>query len=247
MKRKKPNWTKTRQSLEYERCRRSAQYFIFDGARLVTKDEHDPTHPIKPFPASLYLRSLLDLFLVSGRLCHPDEAGYAREAGHGREFLGACRDAGMVAVEKSRQVMVTWLVCAYLLWRAKFRPHQLLLLQSKREEDACNLVFVKEPYVARMSFMESHLPAHLRHCQFPKAGTYGHLYFPNGSHAWGIPEGGDIIRSNTPSVIFSDESAFQPQFGLSYTAALPAIKGGGQYICVSSAEPGEFQQLVEAA
>ncbi len=233
--------------IEAEKCKRSCQYFVFDCRKLVTKDEHDLIEPVKPFPPHPYLRSLLDNLCVSGRLVLGSDAKYAQAAGHSVEWLCALREGGVFAVEKSRQMMVTWLVCAYLLWRAKYLKHQLILVQSKREEDAANLVFVKEPQVARISFMESHLPSHLRSCTFPKAGTYGHLYHQNGSHIWGIPEGGDIIRSNTPSVVFSDESAYQPDFGASYTAALPAIKGGGQYIAVSSAEPGEFQQLVEAA
>ncbi len=149
--------------------------------------------------------------------------------------------------EKSRQVMVTWLCCAWMLWTAKYTPHRLILVQSKREDDAAALVFTKDPFFARMSFMEYHLPAHLKTLAFPKAGSYGHLYFPNGSHVWAIPEGGDIIRSQTPSIVFSDEAAFQPEFGAAVTAALPAIKGWGCFVAVSSAEPSTFQELVEAA
>ena len=150
-------------------------------------------------------------------------------------------------VEKSRQVMATWLCCAYLLWRAKFRDHQLLLVQSKKEEDAANLVFNGEAWVSRISFMETNLPQHLRTVRFPKGASYAQLRFENGSRIWGIPEGGDIIRSNTASVIFSDEAAFQPEFGNAFTAALPAIKGGGSYVAISSAEPGSFADLVESA
>jgi len=83
----------------------------------------------------------------------------------------------------------------------------------------------------------------IRLAKFPS--KYCHLYFPNGSHILGIPEGGHIIRSHNPSVLFSDEAAFQPEFGKAYTAALPAITHGGQLIVVSSAEVSEFQQLVE--
>ncbi len=232
--------------IEQEECRRSAQHFIFDSGKLLTKDEHDAREPVKCFPHSLYLRAFLDTLLVSGRLVASEDARYAHEAGFSDEYLCALRKAGIVAVEKSRQMMVTWLVCAYLLWRMKYLAHQLILVQSKREDDAAMLVYTKEPFIARMSFMESHLPKHLRTMSFPKCGSYGHLYDPNGSHAWAIPEGGDIIRSNTPTVWFSDESAFQPEFGHAYTAAMPAIKGGGQAILVSSAEPGEYQELVEA-
>jgi len=232
--------------LEQERCRRDAQYFVFSDF-VVTKDEHDKASPIKPFPDVAYLRSLLDTLLVSGHLLDVHEAHHARGAGHSDLWLQGLASSGILCVEKSRQVMATWVTCAYLLWRAKYRPHQLILVQSKREDDAANLVFNKDPWIARISFMESHLPPFLQTAQFPRAGSYGQLVFPNGSRIWGIPEGGDIIRSNTASVIFSDEAAFQPEFGASFTAALPSVKGGGQYIAVSSAEPGEFQTLVEAA
>ncbi len=55
----------TRQ-LDSERCRRDAHYFIF-ASGLVTKDEHDQQEPMKAFPDTLYLRSLLDCLLVTGK------------------------------------------------------------------------------------------------------------------------------------------------------------------------------------
>lgn len=233
------------EQLDFERCRRDAHYFIFE--QVKTKDEHDSTDPVKRFPDHLYLQALLDTLLVSGRLLAPTAAKAALDAGHSELWLQALASSGICMVEKSRQVMATWLCCAYLLWRAKFRDHQLLLVQSKKEEDAANLVFNGEAWVSRISFMEVNLPQHLRTVQFPKGASYAQLRFGNGSRIWGIPEGGDIIRSNTASVIFSDEAAFQPEFGNAFTAALPAIKGGGSYVAISSAEPGAFAELVEAA
>ncbi len=238
----------TKHRLEQEQCRRSAHYFIFRSG-LVTKDEHNALDPIRPFPDELYLRALLDHLLLSGRFLQPEDAGHSVTAGFDDLFRRACYESRLLAVEKSRQMIVTWLVSAYALWRAKFHDHQLVLWQSKREDDAANVVFNKEAFIARISFMETHLPMHLRTAQFPKAGSYGQLMFPNGSRIWGIPEGGDIIRSNTASCIVSDEAAFQPEFGASVAAALPAIKGQGQgqYVAISSAEPGEFMAFVEAA
>ena len=142
--------------IEFERCRRDPHYFIFEQVR--TKDEHDAADPVKRFPDHLYLRSLLDCLLVSGRLLPPADAKYAIEAGHSETWLTAPGTSGILMVEKSRQVMATWICCAYLLWRAKFRDHQLILVQSKKEEDAANLVFNGEAWVARMSFMEVNLP-----------------------------------------------------------------------------------------
>ena len=231
--------------LEREKCRRWAHHFVFDSGFLKTKDEHDGGNPVKPFPRQPYLRVLLDCLLVSGRFMDPSEATWALDAGVSPDWMALTRDIGLLPVEKSRQVMATWLVCAYILWRAKYHQYQLILVQSKREDDAANLVFNKDETVGRISFMETRLPPFLRSVEFPKAATFGHIYFPNGSHIWAIPEGGDVIRSNTPSVVFSDEAAFQPEFGSSYTAARPALDGGGQYICVSSAEPGEFCELIE--
>jgi len=98
---------------------------------------------------------------------------------------------------------------------------------------------------ARISFIEKHLPEWL---QDPKAmASYGKIVFPNGSKIWGIPEGPDIIRSYTGSILFSDEAAFQPSFEAAYIAALPMIKGGGQLIAVSSANSGFFEKMVARA
>lgn len=238
----------TRQRVDVERCRRDAHHFLFQSG-LATKDEHNALDPIRPFPDELYLRALLDHLLLAGRFLTPEQASYSQKAGYDDLFRRACGESRILAVEKSRQMIVTWLVSAYALWRAKFHDHQLVLWQSKREDDAANVVFNKEPFIARISFMETHLPQHLRTAQFPRAGSYGQLMFPNGSRIWGVPEGGDIIRSNTASLIIADEAAFQPEFDASISAALPAIKGTGQgqFVAISSAEPGAFQAFVEAA
>ena len=240
------------------RLSQDAHGFIFGGAGLpglITKDEHDPDTPERPFPDKPYLRVTLDCLLVSGRYLAPHGATYALDWGLPLDLLTRLAHTGVLCVEKSRQVMMSWLLVSYLLWRAKFHPHQLILVQSKREDDAELLVYHKDPQMGRMSFLEAHLPEDVQdlpfqnHMAASRLGTgasNGHLYFPNGSRVWGIPQGGNIIRSNTCSCLFSDEAAFQPEFGLAYQAALPSIKGGGQGVFVSSAEVGDFATLVEA-
>ncbi len=186
-----------------------------------TKDEHDAENPVKPYPIKeKALRLLIHRFSTMP----------------------------MLWVVKSRQLMVTWTVCAYLLWAAKRHPYRLIFAQSKKEADAANLVFNggksgKDWFQARISFIEKHLPPWLQDEGIQ--ASYAQLVFPNGSKIWGIPEGPDIIRSYTASVLFSDEAAFQPSFEAAYTAALPMIKGGGQFIAVSSANPGFFEKMVE--
>lgn len=234
-------------AIEAERLRRDAHWALFESGYFRTKDEHDLDDPVKPLPNLPYLRAMLDWLLVSGRLLAPAQATWALAAEpQALPRLLFAAQAGILFIEKSRQILATWLCCAYALWRAKSRPIQFILLQSKKEEDAANLVYNKDPATARISFMESRLPPHLRSIDFKTGAAYANLYFPNGSRIWGIPEGADIIRSNTPSLIVSDEACFQPEFGGAYTAALPAIKGGGQLVALSSAHPGDFAQLIEA-
>ena len=236
------------QKLDLMVCRKDAHAFIFGisgRSFLYTKDEHDAHEPVKPFPDLAYMRVLLDLYLVGGHYLHPDQAQYARDWGFGVDDLAMVAETGLLAVEKSRQVMVTWLTLAYCLWRAKFKQHQLIMVQSKREDDAKKLVCVKEDELdsARLTFMESHLPDHMKSMT---TATKCNAFFASGSHVWGIPQGGSIIRSHTPSMLMSDEAGFQPEFGEAYSATLPAIRGGGQAIFVSSAEVGDFQEIVEA-
>lgn len=185
-----------------------------------TKDEHDEVNPVKLFPDKPYIPYLFDLF------CKKEQS--------------------IFFIAKSRQIMLTWLCCVYALWLAKAVPHRLIFLQSKKEEDAANLVFSggrtgKNWDTARISFIEKHLPDWLQDEGIEPA--YGKLLFSNGSKIWGVPEGADMIRSYTPSLVISDEAAFQPEFGGAYTAMLPIAKQGGQLIAVSSANPGLFAEV----
>ncbi len=156
------------------------------------------------------------------------------------ELIDWFRKEQLIAIEKSRQVFVTWTAAFYVLWVAKFQKNRLIFWQSKKEEDAANVVFNSEWPTGRISFMESNLPDELRsEC----AASYGKLLFRDtGSRIWGIPEGGDQIRSYTASLIVSDEAAFQPEFEAAWKAANPSIKGGGQMIVLSSARNGAYMK-----
>lgn len=232
-------------ALERRKCALDAHWFIFESGYLKTKDEHDIERPVKSVPDLPYLRVLLDLLLVGGGIISPEAAVYALREGFSADYLKFLRESSILFIEKSRDLFITNIVSCYLHWRAKFRDHQLILVQSKNEDDAANLVYNKDPDRARISFQESHLPEHLRTLDWGKGGSYCNLFWPNGSRCRAIPEGARVIRSEHPSVVFSDEAAFQDEFGGSFTAALPAVQGGGFYLAVSSANPGEFQVLVD--
>jgi hypothetical protein len=163
---------------------------------------------VKPFPDKPYLRYVLDVVHNGPKI---------------------------VFIPKSRQVVLTWLICAYLLWDARFNPYELCFVQSKKEEDAANLVFNKDWTRSRISFMESRLPPWMK--DEDASASYGVINFSNASKIWGIPQGADIIRSYTPSVVFQDEIAFQPEAEGAYVAATASAR---KIIAVSSANPSWF-------
>ena len=103
-----------RWAIETERCRRDAHFFLFESRRVVTKDEHDETNPVKPVPDQPYLRAVLDCLLVSGRLRSPEDAQAARDAGFDLAWLAQLARTGVLCLEKSRDMFVTWLVCGYV-------------------------------------------------------------------------------------------------------------------------------------
>jgi phage FluMu gp28-like protein len=165
-----------------------------------------------------------------------------KEKAHIWEFLDAVLETrGVLCVEKSRQVMVTWAMVMYILWESKYKKNRLWFVQSKKEEDSASLVYSHNPFKARMSFIEAKLPEELRTLDFDNDCSYGEINFRDtGSVVKAIPEGGSQIRSYTASGIFADEAAFQPEFEEAYAAAKPTIDGGGKLIAVSTANPGAY-------
>lgn len=186
--------------------------FIFSGI-LKTKDERDKDNPVKPFPDKQYIRETVD----------------------------AIHESPIIFIPKSRQIIISWTVCAICLWWAMFKQHQSIFIQSKKEQDAAMFVFDQKWEKARISFMYYHLPQWIKDV-VGADGSYSKLNFSTGSMIWGIPEGADIIRGHTASLLFGDEAAFQPEFEGSYTACLPMAS---KIIVASSANPSYFGDVVK--
>ena len=143
--------------------------------------------------------------------------------------------------------MLSWLVVAFCLWYAQYHRGQLIFFQSKKEEDADDLV-------KRAKFIYDHEPKFLKRFKLNnvfydfKANpqnkgqhTFCKLAFPdNYSEIRGIPQGGDVIRMHTASILFSDEMGFQPEASDAFTAAKPGLSSGGKFIGVSTAEDNSF-------
>ncbi len=198
----------------WELAMRSPEYFL--QWFVWTLDQHDPKHPIKQFPWHRpHLQTLVQLW----------------------------KDNKLLSIVKCRQVVATWLFSALALWDV-LHPGKLVMLQSKREEDAIGSETTGAAHLGRAKFILSHIPGRAILCPVPKGsnepgsmGTYGKLEFAElNSGLWAIPQGGNIIRQRTASGIFSDEVAFQPEAEDAYVAARPCIRGGGWFVALTTAD-----------
>ena len=50
-----------------------------------------------------------------------------------RELEEACNEGRDLRIEKSRDMGVSWVTCAWMTWRAMFRPNQMFLMLSRKE------------------------------------------------------------------------------------------------------------------
>lgn len=174
-----------------------------------TRDEADPAAPVKPFPVHLeYVTSLWRVF----------------------------NDQPRVVVAKSRQMMVSWCVAAFITWWARSKPNQACFYQAKAWEDAVAMTCMPEGgFEGRCQFLETHLPAWL---QVPYKASEGRVQYANGSIVQALAGGADKIRGKVPSVYIGDEFAFQEEARGVYTSIAPLVQKGSQIILVSTPNGG---------
>lgn len=176
--------------------------FLFK--HCYTLDPHDLDNPIKPIPDFPYVRGLVDEFL------------------HKK----------LIAVVKSRQLLVTWIFCALNVWLCTYHKGQYVFFISRKEADAG----FDSPLslCSRAEFIVKHLPKEilpetLRGLQPPI------LRFTNNySVIQGVSQDSDALRQYTASSVLLDEMAFQEHADEAYAAIKPTIDGGGRLVCVST-------------
>ena len=207
------------QDIEWWQCHDDPYYWLTNWA--FTLDVHDRDNTIKAFPKKEYLKEIVQIWL----------------------------DNNMLLIPKSRQLMMSWLFTSLYLWDTQFHFGRLTFFQSKKEDDANDLVkrakFVwdNEPNFLKRYPIDGKLIPLKANPQANGTHTYCKLSFPDiNSEIRGIPEGGDVIRMHTASGILSDEMAFQPAAMNAYTAAKPTISSKGRFTGVSTAEDNTFFQ-----
>lgn len=179
----------------------------------VLKDHFVELDPIRPFTIFPYFRPIIEQWLSEP----------------------------LMAIEKSRDMMATWLIVACYTWDALYHKGRQHIFQSETAAKTRELVgrsgilFENQP-----KWLKSIMPA--RVSEGPnKAGL---LVVPGlQSEIIGFPQGADKVRQYHPSGFFSDEAAFNPEAEATFAAVKPSIQNGGRYTAVSSANPGFFQRI----
>ena len=195
---------------------------------VYTKDAHDPLNPVKRLigEGDDYIIVVLLYMLHFNDLCIP----------------------------KSRQIRMSWIAAAFATWHTMSAQYRHTLWQGKKEKNANAMVSMgsKNPCDGRIDFIVQHLPPWLRDQNIVsgKGNLAGSLVFNQaeyvdgvknmwrGSKIDGIPQGGDQIRQEAPSLVVEDEAAFQDEYMSARIAAKPAVTGGGKMISLSSVDAG---------
>jgi hypothetical protein len=147
----------------------------------------------------------------------------------------------LVIILKARQLGLTWLVMGYALWLMIFRPVATVLLFSKRDDEAIEML-------TKIKGMYQRLPAFLK-CRSVGEDNEHEFTLSNGSTVKAFPAtGGD---SYTASLVIFDEADLMPNFGKMLAATKPTIDAGGQMILVSRSDKSKpnsaFKKLYVAA
>lgn len=157
-------------------------------------------------------------------------------------LIDAWRKSQFMAIEKSRDMMATWLIISLFSWDALYHRGRQHIFQSQDAGKTLELV-------QRAKILYDHQPKFLKEaigpCIFSKgAGKSGELYLlKQESEILGFPQGPDQIRQYHPSGIFQDEAAYQVEAGDAFAAIKPSILSGGKFTAISSANRSWFETI----
>lgn len=148
--------------------------------------------------------------------------------------------SSLLLVLKARQLGLSWLTLAYAEWLMRFHPSVAVLIFSKRDEEAIELL-------ERLRGINQRLPEWM---QSTVATSSKHeLVMSNGSTAKAFPTTGG--RSYTGSLVIVDEADFVQDLDTLLNAVKPTIDAGGQMIMISTVDKSRpespFKRIYRAA
>jgi len=148
----------------------------------------------------------------------------------------------LVIILKARQLGLSWLVLCFALWLMLFRPAATVLIFSKRDEEAIELLDV------RLKGIYARLPVWMQ----ARAVTENskHIWrLSNGSSAQAFPTTGG--RSYTGTLVIVDEADYVPDLDGLLNAVKPTVDAGGRLIMLSTVDKSRpqsaFKRMYQAA
>ncbi|GBE30384.1 terminase-like family protein [bacterium BMS3Bbin04] len=141
-------------------------------------------------------------------------------------------------VVKSRQMMVTWVGCAFILFRALTDGPGVHLVISKEERSAKEMI-------DRIRFLYEHSQRDTEAQEFKASKT--EITFPQlESRIVSLPAAPYAVRGQSPRTLFWDEMAFTPNDEEIWAAVKPAVDAGGRFFGVSTPNGplGVFYNLI---
>ena len=167
-------------------------------------------------------------------------------------YLGELNDVltheRAIGIPKSRRMLVTWDVAAYLTWKTRYYPGVAGFWMSETETKAAYTVS------KRCAFIEDNLRTPALRRKYDSIRTTGGeigkmTYDLTRSYIWALASGANVMRAFTPSVLVLDESDFQEKGHESFAAALPFLEKRTQLIVISSSNgpSGVLAQLCKEA
>jgi hypothetical protein len=139
-------------------------------------------------------------------------------------------ESRLAIILKARQLGISWLCCGYVLWRCLFNEGEMVLLFSRGQPDA-------DEMLRRVRVLYERMPAWLRDaCPLARPPNMSEMEWANGSRVKSFPATPNAGSGWTASLVVLDEAAKIPFADEIYTAIKPTIDGGGQLIVLSSAK-----------
>jgi hypothetical protein len=138
-----------------------------------------------------------------------------------RGLLADLQSNRLIIILKARQLGISWLCCGYALWLCLFHTGRVVLIFSKGEKEAREMV-------RRARLLYQRLPAWLRTALPPLVRTnLGAIEWANDSRIESFPATQTAGSGYTASLVIMDEAAKMEYAGQLYGSVKPTIDGEG--------------------
>lgn len=145
------------------------------------------------------------------------------------DMLFSFISCNLLLILKARQLGISWLCCVYALWLCLFHRGKVVLIFSKGQDEANELL-------RRVTVMYMRLPEELKEFLPQVINQNTELIeWSNGSRIKSMPATRSSGRTHTASLVITDEFAYIMWAKELYTAVKPTVDAGGQLIILSTA------------